>query len=429
MSGAARPVARIAEGIRLSRTGSRAWVLPEEACWCVTLDGRAPPPPDPAPRVPEPPPRLAEVWLYTNEDCNLRCSHCFLPPRPLRPPPGSLLERAEEALRLGAETVYLTGGEPFLREDLEELVAALAPRATVVVLTNGTLVTPRRMERLAALVPATLRRRLAFQVSLDGSREVHDARRGNGAFDRAVSGIEALTAFGRPPAVSTTLTGANAGGAHEVTRMLPGLGCRVHHLFLPHVGGRLAAGAERLPAPRELLAAIRRCREAADAGGVILSNHVVVASRVRRPGRRYDGCVGGCAMLAVAADGSVYPCPSLAGRSGLADPPGTALVRAVSSGRCAELRHATLARRPRCGACDYRHFCGGGCAAHAYAAGGGYDAGEPYCEVYRGLIEDCLREESERLLGEATAEDLTGGVLRPSPAEGAGTGRHRFGCT
>ncbi len=419
-----------AHPIPLDEEGATVWVFPDEALWCVTPDDIEPPPsPDPMSRLPEPPPRLSELWLYTTADCNLGCAHCFALSGTTRPSLGTLLARADEARKLGATTFYLTGGEPFMRDDIEELIASLASENTVVVLTNGTLVTAERLERLARLVDSERRNRIAFQVSLDGPRTVHDARRGAGAYAGALAGIEALVGFGRPPAISTALTAANLDGAPEVTRTVATVGCRVHHLFLPHVEGRLAASPEEVPTPHDLLVAIRACREVAAETGVILTNHATIAARVRTPGRRFDGCIGGCSLLAVAADGALYGCPTLVGRPTLGDPSDQTLARALDHGAPSALRGATLERRGSCASCEYRHFCGGGCAAHAYAAAGGFDEPDPYCAVYRGLIEDCIRMEARRLIEQADASVWEQDVMAPSMREDAIWERYRFSCT
>jgi uncharacterized protein len=78
--------------------------------------------------------------------------------------------------------------------------------------------------------------------------------------------------------------------------------------------------------------------------------------------------------------------------------------------------------------CEYRYFCGGGCGAHAFRAGGALDSPEPYCEVYRGIVEDHLRRESDRLLGQLEEPMGSAEVPRPKPTSTAGE-RAVYGCT
>lgn len=80
---------------------------------------------------------VRDLRLSITDRCNLRCTYC-MPAVGLAWLPGpSLLEAAEIARlarlaveRLGIERIRLTGGEPLMRKDLEEIVAALAELRT-----------------------------------------------------------------------------------------------------------------------------------------------------------------------------------------------------------------------------------------------------------------------------------------------------------
>jgi len=88
-----------------------------------------------------------DLRLSLTDRCNLRCTYCM--PAEGLPwlPRSSVLDTAEllrvvrvAVERLGISQVRLTGGEPLLRRDLEELVAgiaALRPRPSVALTTNA----------------------------------------------------------------------------------------------------------------------------------------------------------------------------------------------------------------------------------------------------------------------------------------------------
>jgi hypothetical protein len=68
---------------------------------------------------------LHELWLHTNNSCNLACTHCLVNSGPGEAPglPPPEIERiVEQALRMGVERFYMTGGEPFLRPDIYPLI-------------------------------------------------------------------------------------------------------------------------------------------------------------------------------------------------------------------------------------------------------------------------------------------------------------------
>jgi hypothetical protein len=139
----------------------------------------------------------SRLWLYTNFDCNLHCDYCCVRSSPTVPRRELGLARvqriAREAAQLGVEEIFVTGGEPFLLEDIGQILLACAAVAPTTVLTNGMLFTGRRAESLQALP----RDRIVLQMSLDSATpELHDLHRGQGTWARTREGIERARALG-----------------------------------------------------------------------------------------------------------------------------------------------------------------------------------------------------------------------------------------
>ena len=133
----------------------------------------------------------SRLWLYTNFDCNLRCDYCCVRSSPTVPRRELGLERIKrithEAAELGVNELFVTGGEPFLLEDISEILLACAAAAPTTVLTNGMLFTGRRGESLKVLP----RDRIVLQISLDSpTPDTHDLHRGPGTWARTRTGIQ-----------------------------------------------------------------------------------------------------------------------------------------------------------------------------------------------------------------------------------------------
>ena len=78
----------------------------------------------------------------------------------------------------GLKFINITGGEPFLRDDLEEIVAAALPKTKrLVISTNGYFT-----ERMANLAKK-FGNRIGFRISLEGLPAANDELRG-GALER-----------------------------------------------------------------------------------------------------------------------------------------------------------------------------------------------------------------------------------------------------
>ena len=154
----------------------------------------------------------SRLWLYTNFDCNLRCDYCCVRSSPTAPRRELGLERIQritrEAVELGVKEIFVTGGEPFLLEDIGEILLACATAAPTTVLTNGMLFKGRREESLRMLP----RDRIVLQISLDSpTPERHDLHRGPGTWARTRAGIQRARELGfRVRLAATVSTDAEA---------------------------------------------------------------------------------------------------------------------------------------------------------------------------------------------------------------------------
>jgi MoaA/NifB/PqqE/SkfB family radical SAM enzyme len=166
-----------------------------------------------------------KLWIYTNYDCNLRCSYCVAKsgPNAARRAIGmeNVRRLVDEAVALNFEQVYFTGGEPFVLNDIYDMLAYASARIRTYVLTNAMLLREQRLERLCAINNANL----VVQVSLDGGRpEDHDAYRGKGSWAKAVEGIQLLQARGFRVRLGTTETPANSARLGELCEFHRSLG-------------------------------------------------------------------------------------------------------------------------------------------------------------------------------------------------------------
>ncbi|MCP3760683.1 radical SAM protein, partial [Streptomyces sp. TBY4] len=115
----------------------------------------------------------------------------------------------------------LTGGEPFMLPDLDEIVAACTAVLPTTLLTNGMLWRGRRLQMLQAMP----RDRLALQISLDSATpDLHDSHRGKGTWAKAVAGIHTALGEGFTVRVAATLTTDDQHEERELRSFLDALG-------------------------------------------------------------------------------------------------------------------------------------------------------------------------------------------------------------
>src|SRR6516225_4168467 len=160
----------------------------------------------PAPSVPLA--HLDDLWFQVSGTlCNLTCHHCFISCSPHNHSFGFLsletVERVlEESVALGVKEYYFTGGEPFLHRHMTAILELTLRYGPATVLTNGTVFKDEWLERLAAAEAASPYS-LEFRVSIDGfSPETNDPVRGEGAFERAMTGVRQLVGHGFLPIIT-----------------------------------------------------------------------------------------------------------------------------------------------------------------------------------------------------------------------------------
>jgi radical SAM protein with 4Fe4S-binding SPASM domain len=361
--------------------------------------------------------RLREFWIQVNDFCNLACEHCLVSSGPEEGQglAGPFLQAAiDQAVALGVERFYLTGGEPLARVDAVALIDYIARTKDreLVVMTNGTVLKGERLRALSALPPERLR----LQISLDGaSPAVNDPIRGDGTFERIVGGIRTAVGAGLRTTITMVLLRHNLSDAPALVELAADLGVTNVHLLWPHRRGRVLTGRfANLPAAAEILETVRRTREVARARGVTIDN-------VEELKLRFDGTAGvkndlagaGWTSLCLSTDGGIYPSASMAGVPDLHC--GSLLDTSLEdiwkeSPVLRDLRGATVDQKTQCRTCHLKFLCGGGDFEHGYWASedlagrlpavarsakagwarGSFLGHDPYCELYQGLARDAF---------------------------------------
>jgi MoaA/NifB/PqqE/SkfB family radical SAM enzyme len=259
-------------------------------------------------------PTLASVNLLNR--CNQACPMCAVHAGPDEELPLPRLRALLPALRRGGiRIVELSGGEPFLRRDLPELVATVDSSGLLFTFnTNATAVSEAGLEALGRA-----RGLLQVAVSLDSlDRERYRRLRGRDLLPQALDGLERLRHAGLPAPVKLNV----AVSRHNVTE-LPALlafaaGRGLHLSAFPVTQGpghhRSAGGPfQASPGEREAMAHAFETLAARRRAGEPLweaSAFYLAAARFLR-GQGLEPCGAGALYLDVRADGSVAPCVDL----------------------------------------------------------------------------------------------------------------------
>lgn len=372
------------------------------------------------------PDRLHEFWVVTNDNCNLRCRHCYTIEEVKRGRVGlaasALKGIIADAHALGAELFYFTGGEPTLRPDFLDLARFVLERAKLIVFTNGTVLREEMAQALSAW-----RDRLIFQVSLEGPNEaVSRPVRGKDSLAKALDGVRLLLRHKIRVGISTTPTGVSHESVPELTSLLAELdeaGQRpeYHHLIMlldrggAHDHQEIGALASQQfsgllsNSARAISEARRRDRRVR----LKLTNEKIMKALATN-GPAKDLCGAGYTILGVSSEGKLLPCAACMDdhRYFLGDLvdsaskylPGSLERLWRESDEVEAIRRFSLAPGNGQPVRDLRYFHGGGCWKNMDDPTKDFAEEHPFAAYYETAMLEAIREEA--LKGVEVSEDV-----------------------
>ena len=130
------------------------------------------------------------IWEITH-NCNYGCSYCIFSCNKKKVN-GELTTREcfhviDELVKNGFRHLKITGGEPFIRRDIIEILEYASRKLIVDVSTNASLINDEIVSKLNKI------KLKMIHVSLDGNKEEHESVRGNGTYDRTIKGLKSLS--------------------------------------------------------------------------------------------------------------------------------------------------------------------------------------------------------------------------------------------
>ncbi len=144
---------------------------------------------------------LTSIANFTvSNSCNGRCTTCNIWKMDPRPDPTidqitGFFEANRGSLR-NLKFIQLTGGEPFLRDDLPEIASAVheaAPKCMIWLPTSG-LLPENILQTTMELLSQTDKPLIGVTISLDGEGKSHDIQRGvDGSYKKAIQTLNLLS--------------------------------------------------------------------------------------------------------------------------------------------------------------------------------------------------------------------------------------------
>lgn len=270
---------------------------------------------------------VSYMILYVTSKCNSKCLHCFYW-RELNKKKNELTLDEIEKLSKGFKNLLylnLTGGEPFLREDIDKIVYYFYRNSKskfVNISTNGILSDVIR-EKVKEILNSCKDIHLNISVSLDAVGEKHDKIRGvKGNFEKSIKTIKYLNELKNENKnlriiANTVFSKYNKDEVMKLHEHLLGLNVDQHRVGIVRKGGKVEEIAD--VSLDEFDAVVKKIDEKKIYGKDIYSRlfHVIneinreINVRTLREKRMIIPCVAGEKMIVINEEGNVYPCEIL----------------------------------------------------------------------------------------------------------------------
>ncbi len=321
------------------------------------------------------------VALNLTMRCNLACAHCYLDAKVMKEGAADELSTEEiktvlyDIARLSPGCmVVLTGGEPLLRGDIEEIARHASDCGLMVVIgSNGITLNEGRIKRLKEAGVA------GIGLSLDSlNPDLHDNFRGRkGAWQKTMMAIDACRAQQLPFQIHFSVTDHTAGEIDQMISFAREAGALVLNVFFLVCTGRgekyTDISIENYD--RVLERVVQAAHDEED-----LMVRAKCAPHFKRLALELDpdwpitlaqgyeagGCIAATRYARITPQGNVTPCPYM-------EESGGSVRESLFSEIWRDAEIFKALRQPklkgRCGACEYQKMCGG-CRARPLARSG-----------------------------------------------------------
>lgn len=350
------------------------------------------------------PPKTLGVWFHLTNQCNLRCTYCYVDKSAAKMDPQNAQKWLTKILvnaklhDLDAVKIKFSGGEALLEEEtLFKLISFLKTegkrldiKTSAVVLSNGVLISPKIARKLKQA-------QVAVMISLDGPARYHDQTRvfpgGGGTYRFVKQGIKNLQQAKVPFNVSITVTAKNVSGLPQLTKYV--LTEKIPFTF-NFFRENCFAGSELTSDDQKM---VRYLKQAYHEVYLHPPKYPVIGAlldRVTFGQPHLFTCGVGRNYLIIDHLGNLSSCQMTLkesiGHIDDADPIN------VMQNRSFIPKGLTVDQKTPCQTCDWRYVCCGGCPLATFKNVGRYDTNNPYCAVYQALIPELLKLEAKRLL-------------------------------
>ncbi len=351
--------------------------------------------------------RKQPLWLLAEVTyrCPLHCAFCYNPTDYDKHTKNELsteewIKALREARKMGAIQLGISGGEPLLRDDIEEIVAEAHKLGYYSnLITSGVGLTEKRIQ---AFKEGGLDH---IQLSMhDITEEINNFITNTKTFELKKKVAAMIKGHGYPMVLNVVIHRYNIGHVDKILEMAEALGADYVELANTQYYGWSLVNRSQLMPTREQLAEAERMTNAfrERVGNKMKVFFVIPDYFSDRPKKCMNGW--GEVFMIVTANGDVLPCHSARSLPGLSFPNvrESGLEWAWNESPAFNKYRGMDWLKEPCRSCDEKENDLGGCRCQSYLLSGDAEAADPVCtkSPHRHLIDEAIKDSQNPLLRE-----------------------------
>ena len=303
------------------------------------------------------------VQLHITDKCNLKCIYCYSR--------GKILKKInwknliKEAKRLGSTTVDFLGGEPFLSNDLLELIKlAIRLRLNVNIYTNGL-----KLDKSVLKYCELHKNKVSFIIKFEYNKKMYKYITKRDCFEEVCQNIKYLSDIGFKVFTQTALTKKNWRFVESIMKKSRGLGAvPVFERYMPQnskVDKELSIGK------REFNYCIEKIKNFLEKEYGF--EYLILPARIKG-----NICFCYNEILSIQSDGTVLPCPF----SSKEEAVGNVLkqpLKDIWTEYTNKKKTMWYSQIQACKGCPHLEYCHGGCKSYTFLKTKSYGK-DPLCD-------------------------------------------------
>lgn len=347
-----------------------------------------------------------QVTISVTGKCNLKCLHCYRGEENdyfVSPDYKTIIQRLDFFHELGIINIQLSGGEPFIRTDIIDIVKyAVRKFPEVTLLTNGTLITDQMAKELSEM-------KINVQIGFSEIGKEFDIFTGvEGSYSTTRKSIQNLIKYGLKPSIGIVLNKRNTNKLGSIIETFSQLGIEIINIDPLLMIGNTLDNLKELKLPKmaweNALMDVYEISKDYPHLKIVFSEGILTSENIKSKtyANRERFCFVGEGIIHVESNGDLFLCQSFLDKDfcigNLNHLDKISFLELWHNSKILnELRSLTTKDLKGCKNCDFLPECGGGCRLMAFYETGKLNEKFPLCDEVKSSLGKIKHKEECKL--------------------------------